>query len=468
MGDGRVLALCFSDRGMDSILVTENSRDWNPISVPAGFLPWSVDITGDRWLIQGWDSGTEDGRTQILFSDDQGAIWTEVVVDIGPVDGTAWVANAIVAGKLIVVVVQSDTWQPGIDPDTYDEVGYEPSVEHAYLFLSDGGPAELVAKFRGWGLAGYGASDGFRMIIGGSNGEQLLYSPDGREWSQTPIDVEVTDSARDENWTADQAGGKFRNERFEGVYGPDQVLTLPDGIGWVVDLAVGPAGVAAVGGPEAPYDYSVDEPDEEITLPDIVVEKDGYELRYNQPEGGITLWDLNKGTAVYVFDAEAVQSEAPPEGVREIEGTRGFTTVEDSFTVVFDDPDTGAELVTFTHEEISAAFMEEDLAIQNAYDPYDFLVGWSRDGTDWAWQTLQEAFGLPMRSEGDDSITEVELAVGHNFVIAKVQTYEFPPSLFEEDAEIAFSDGQTVSDSSPLAAMDGLFHPPRWFIARVG
>ena len=152
MGDGRVLALCFSDRGMDSILVTENSRDWNPISVPAGFLPWSVDITGDRWLIQGWDSGTEDGRTQILFSDDQGAIWTEVVVDIGPVDGTAWVANAIVAGKLIVVVVQSDTWQPGIDPDTYDEVGYEPSVEHAYLFLSDGGPGRIGSQIPRLGL----------------------------------------------------------------------------------------------------------------------------------------------------------------------------------------------------------------------------------------------------------------------------------------------------------------------------
>lgn len=468
VGDGRVLAIVRRFDISSTVLVTDNGTDWTEISKPAYFSPVNIDITGDRWVIQGWDANVPNATTQILISDDQGATWTELLVDLSSIDGTSWIADTIVAEEQIVIVALNDGATPSIDEDADQDLYYETDPSSIHIFLSDGGPAEWVAEFPVWLASGYGASDGFHLIAHGNEGEDyLLYSPDGREWSQTTIDVEVTDSARDGIWTADQTGGEFRNERFEGVYGPDQVLTLPDGIGWVVDLAVGPAGVAAVGGPEAPYEYSVDEPEDGIPLPDIVIEKDGYELRYNQPEGGITLWDLNKGTAVYVFDAEAVQSEAPPEGVREIEGTRGFTTVEDSFMVVFDDPDTGAELVAFTREEISAAFMEEDLAIQNAYDPYDFLVGWSQDGTDWAWQTLQEAFGLPMRSEGDDSITGVELAVGQNFVIAKVQTYELPPPLFEEDPEIAFGVGQSASDSAPLIAMDELFHPPRWFIARV-
>ena len=89
VGDGRVLAMSFVDRGMDSILVTENGREWTPITVPAGFLPWSVDIAGDRWLIQGWDSTLEAPYAQILFSDDQGANWTELPVDLSSLEGTA-------------------------------------------------------------------------------------------------------------------------------------------------------------------------------------------------------------------------------------------------------------------------------------------------------------------------------------------------------------------------------------------
>ena len=197
----------------------------------------------------------------------------------------------------------------------------------------------------------HGASDGFRMIIGGSNGEQLLYSPDGREWSQTPIDVEVTDSARDEIWTADQTDGKFKVERFEGVFGTDQVLTLPNGIGWMNNLAIGPAGVAALG-----------------------------------------------------------VSEVGP-------------------------------------------------AVDSRYDTNESLVGWSPDGIDWEWQTLQEAFGLPESTQNDNSFTEVQVAVGQDFVLAKIQTFEFPEDQF---TPLPASFTPTVSLPEISAS------PHRWFIARVG
>lgn len=457
VGDGRVLALSFVDRGMDSILVTENGTTWTPVTVPAGFLPWSVDITGDRWLIQGFgrDPNMVGDSPHILFSDDQGSNWTQLLVDLRLLAGAAWIVNAVVAGELIVVVAQSDVWQPDSDQGLEDDIAYETSEDRVHLFLSDGGPAELVAGFPGWASGGYGASDGFHLIASDSGEEYLLYSPDGREWTSTPADVEVTDSARKEIWTSDEGYTGYRTERFEGVYGSGQVLTLPEGIGRVPGLAVGPAGVAMVGGPASPFDESAGD----FTMPDIVIEKDGYELRYNQPEGGITLWDVENDAAVYVYDAETLQQEGEFVGVTEVEGALGLD-------VVFHDPETGAELVTFSDEELAAAITEDESGSYSNYNPNEFLVGWSVDGTDWEWQTLQEAFGLPELSEDANSFTEVQVAVGRDFVLAQIQTFEFPEVEFNEDIDVGIGEGQPGSNSAPLTAPTS--SPHRWFIARVG
>ena len=466
VGDGRILAMSFVDRGMDSILVTENGREWTPISVPAGFLTWSVDITGNRWLIQGWDSTLEAPSTQIRFSDDHGANWTEIVVDLASLDGSAWIADAIVAGELIMVVALSDGGPPDAEASLGDDVVWNPSLSHLHIFLSDGGPAELVESLPGWFAGGHGASDGFHLIASDDTGEDyLLYSPDGRLWTRTVVDVEVTDSAFNEIWTSDEGYTEYRIERFEGVYGSGQVLTLPAGIGWVPGLAVGPAGIAMVGGPASPFEGS----DGDFTMPDIVIEKDGYELRYNQPEGGITLWDLEGDSAVYVYDAETIQSldETPPMGVREVEDEQGHVMV------VFDDPETGAELVAFSGERLEAAvteamIKEEGSAAYGEYDPNEFLVGWSVDGIAWQWQTLQEAFGLPERSEDANSFTEVQVAVGQDFVLAQVQNFEFPEADIDEDFNVGVDDGQSGSVPAPLTAPEILASPPRWYIAQVG
>ncbi len=52
-------------------------------------------------------------------------------------------------------------------------------------------------------------------------------------------------------------------------------------------------------------------------LPEFTITKNSFELRYNQPEGSITLWDTNKESAIYTFEAETLQQEALPKGVRE-------------------------------------------------------------------------------------------------------------------------------------------------------
>ena len=461
VGDGRVTVRTEGSDGGSRLLVSENGLDWTEIPIPDGFSPWGVDIAGDRWVIEGWDMYSDEPGIQVLFSDDQGASWSELVIDLGPLDGTAWIGNAFVAGERIVVVALSNSVPLVLEEGAPEDMYYEPSSSRVHVFLSDGGPAELVAEYPGWHTIGYGASDGFHLIVSGPDGHGLLTSPDGRQWSRTTADFEITGSGPDTIWTADQTGGEYRVERFDGVYGPGQVLTQPDEIGWIVDLAVGPAGIAAVGGPEAPYIGSEDE----VGLPDVSIKKDGYELRYNQPEGGITLWDLEEDSAVYVFDAGVVESETPPEGVRAVEEDDG------TVLVVFEDPETGAHLVAFSFLELAAA---TNAATDNAYetdtafDPREFLVGWSADGTDWEWQDPEEVFGVSAFDEDENSFTEIQVAVGRDFVIAKVYTYEFPTAVFDEDAEIGFSDDAPAPTPDYYTTLSSSTSPSRWFIARVG
>lgn len=458
VGDGRVLALSFSDRGSDSLLVTENGVEWIPVRVPAGFSPRAVDVAGDRWVTWGWVPAIEAPSEQILFSDDGGASWTELEIDLDSVTGTARMADAIVAGEVMVVVVESHGEPPHVGGHGQEEHWRDDGRVH--IFVSSGGPADLAVEFPGWYTGGHGASDGFHLIVFSPDGLYLLNSPDGREWASTTVDVEITGIAGDVVWTAHDAEGQLRRERFVGVYGPDLVLTRPDGIGWVVDLAVGPAGVAVVGSRESPYTASGGD----FALPDVRIEKDGYELRYNEPEGGITMWDLTGDIAVYVFDAETLQSEDQPEGTREVENEEGLLVVE------FLDPESGDVLVEFSDEELAAAITDDDnaststyhYASGSAFDRYEFLVGWSPDGTDWQWQTLLEAFGVPSLGASENSFTEVQVAVGRDFILAQVQTHEFPPTGFDEGAETG-----SRPSSAPLTAVDSSTSTPRWFIARV-
>ena len=77
-------------------------------------------------------------------------------------------------------------------------------------------------------------------------------------------------------------------------------------------------------------------------------------------------------------------------------------------------------------------------------------VGWSIDGSAWGWRTISDAFNL---ADSDTEHANVDLAVGTNFVLARVETYEADPSDTTGGGDGAIS----LTPQSP-----------RWFIARVG
>lgn len=492
VGDGRAMVQAVNSDS-HQVMVSANGVDWTAVAMPPDLDPEHIDITGERWLVTGWPTiRMAESIGQALFSDDQGATWTDLSIPLDPAVGneTSSVAAALVAGENMVVAVISRTHPDvasvivarGLVPDkesiqgwisvegdtvsfTRDEssapVSFEMTPEeedliyggtqrHVRLYFSDGGPAELAAEYPGWAAKGYGADDGFHLILINEEGEWLLTSPEGRQWRQSPLvdgdgvpvgqSYSYSGSHQQTIWTAGQTGGDYRIERSEDVYAPPLVAEYPNGIRGVDRLAVGPAGIAVVA--EAGSLPGLD------SIPEMRLAKDGYELRYYEPVGGFTLWDLTADAAVYAFDPSTATGDALPEGVRQVEGDDG------SELLVFYDPDTGAELVAFTEEERESLVLELGNHLgTDAGAPSEQWVGWSADGNDWGWQTLSDAFSLFELTEEERAHITVEVAVGAEFVMALVLTY---------DVEVSAGAGDDDDNATELTP-----HAARWYIATV-
>ena len=496
VGDGRLLVQAYGTDG-DQVMISSNGTDWTAIPMPPFFTPERFDIAGDRWLVTGSSFNGTVPEPRAFFSDEQGATWTDLALDIVSPDETSRVVAATVSGQNMVIATENRIHADiasvivarGLVPDkesirgwtglegstvsfTRDESSPPESFEltpeeedllyggdrdFVRLFHSDGGDAELVAEYQGWDAAGYGATDGIHLLMLATEGTLKLTSPDGRRWSSSPLsttDGVLVDrltnhygSATDTIWTSVGTADHYRVERFDGVYTAPLTAELPEGIVHVNRLSVGPTGIAMVA---APGSF----PDADFGL-NSQVAKDGYELRYNEPEGGFTLWDLTRDAAVYVFDAENEQASMLSEGIQ----PEGIQVVEDSDgapeALTFEDPKTGEHLVSFTREELEPWTNNENLLAAPGIGPQqpEAWVGWSANGADWGWQTLSDAFGLTDLTDVEKVLTNIDLAVGTDNLIARVQVGVVDPS------ETPSDNGDDTYSVSYL--------PPRWFIAAV-
>lgn len=555
VGDGRIIARIAPDTGStgnahvaEKIVVTADGSAWTEVPMPSGIVPGEIDISGGRWLVAGPDVGSDPfsgtpGRA--FFSDDKGANWTELALNLPPnpaptspyVIESSGVTSALVSGENMVLVVSSGRhldlyallegrglvpegklvvgWQsshdssieldlvdgpePGVTPGaadvfrytygsrpveshslTYSELGMtaeerdlfdDPRPGQVLVYSSDGSTVELVATYEGWAWRGLATDEGFILKVG-SPAETILTSTDGRSWSEEPLPGDGYSQ-----WIAGP-GGAIWQLSWDGL----QALSIQrggfteafataatfEGLEPVGFLAVGPAGLIAAANPMPDGIDAL-----HVGVPEGRVAKDGYELRYNEPELGITLWDLEADAAVYVFAPEDVVEDVVsgnlPEGVREISD-------DDGFKVVFEDPETGTELVTFTEEDLAPIFEQavdgatETLTL-GEYEPPELWVGWSADGTAWGWQLLNEAFGI------DKGESWAEFAVGADFVLARVHTIEVARVLGSAGGQggPTETEGSESSGSASGGVSGGVFvwggsaepQPPRWFIGRA-
>ena len=467
LGDGRVLMRAFGDYSDGTVpasrfLVTENGVDWSDVPMPNEVSPVYHDLVGVRWLIAGYDlageispvtGGAEDGNGQVLsqyrafFSDDRGASWTESEFDFSSssieVPPTYeylpfFVSAALTSGENMVIVFQGEDEGEDTGPDSGNGVssGSEEDTREnpkAWIFASDGGAFEQVAEYDGWihgrFIGGsFGTPAGFslqRYVEGGT--EQVparsstLASPGGRIWSETKSASPFALTALGPDgslWRTVWLGTGYGLHRF------DREETLTTEV--VFDNSL-PFGVAA--GPSGLAVNAMTVPGIELfALPDQRITKDGYELRLNEPEGGFTLWDLATGAAVYECGREVLWVIGPASAgsVCEFRYPEDDNAEMDAVVLVFEDGQTGAELVSFTRGELLPTFplwVITGLTIDG--QEQEQWLGWSADGVEWGWQSPADAFGIDPRSEANEAT--VWLAVGDGFVLAQVQYVDNSP-----------------------------------------
>ena len=519
----------------EAIVVTTNGTDWAVVPMPSGIIPDHIDISGDRWVVAGPEAGSDpfDGMLgRAFFSDDEGTTWTELAMGLPPDPAPASpyviehlaVTSALVSEQNMVLVVTTRTnldlyellegrelvpegksvvgWNSsrsgsidfelagagstsgsitlfefGSGSDaietmslTYDELGLTdeeravfegPGFGRVLVYVSDGLTVEMAAEYEGWAWSGVATDEGFALKLTGPR-ETFITSPDGRVWSeQTPLGSSSSMAAAGGTiWHVGSDPFGTLSIRYGRLGEAPTTAATFEGLQPTGDLAVGPAGLITTAVPVSDVMRQM-----ALSSPKGRVAKDGYEVRYNEPEGGVTLWDLDADAAVYVFEAADVMSEQPPEGVREIDGGGSG--------VVFEDPDTGEDLVTFTDEDLAPVFMPAvdgstaPLTLE-AYEAPEIWAGWSADGSAWGWQVMADAFGI------EDGEPWAEFAVGADFVLARVQTIQIPEFLASGQAQAGTStiEGTDASGSAGGQAAiawgtSGEPQPPRLFIARI-
>lgn len=507
LGDGRVVALIRGGSG-DRVAVTGNGTDWTTLAIPDEVFPHRIAVDGDRWLIATSGSNESDpGR--VLVSEDGSETWSDLTVEIGSETGLpqhcverSAIQDALISGDHVVVLLslhrfldieavlverglipagtlahewrRTDevltirlgdpaAWSVPAEDDgnqdeflnvTLEELELTPeqlndcddyASGRVRVYAGNASSVEQVSEYEGGAASAVATRDGFAIVLAAEAGAQWLTSTDGRDWNRIPTTEmghgAVARSSDGTVWLSENRGG-LRISRGD-VNTEPQVVAGFDGLEPVGVLSVGPAGVATTA----------------WALPDALMEflgatsfaKAGYELRLDNRSGSVSLWDLSEGVAIYEFSAEQLQSESLPEGIAEVTGDDG------SLSLVFSDPTTGTELVRFSDSDLVPDTDRLMAAREELFGPLGIppvWLGWSADGDRWGWQGAAEAFGL----DAEEASTAVDLAVGGDFVVARIATFEVAEVLAMTQA--SESGGPSLTGTQPPESWR-----IRWFIA---
>lgn len=495
VGDGRIVALAWGDAG-EQVVVTTDGTTWTAIGMPDGIYPIPhgiypdlADIGGDRWVVGGPDTTDPQHRGRVFFSDDEGATWTELTIDVGSGPGPlppycvghARVTAVLASGDRMVAVVETyadlDLQEllvaSGRAPDRdsilrwrytesalvvylgeetdaesveipFDELGLAPGQPapctgpdglhylRVHILTSGGAGTEPAGLYDGVNTGAISTAEGFFITLRTGAGDLLLTSPDGRTWTEHAVSdqgyVPVTRGPDGAAWRSARTYDSYRIEGLDVGRGPGTVAEF-EGLRPGPILTAGPAGVVTTA---EPISRSGTDSRHEVRIV-----KDGYELRLDQAWGDLALWDLAADVAVYEFAApEIMFRAAPPERIR-------FVTEDDgSGTLVFKDPDTGDDLVAFTAADLERAAAQFPDG-PGTFEPPPTWIGWSAGGAAWGWQNTADAFGI---ETGSTYPAPIELAVGDDFVLARVPVVT----------------GGGEVDPSPPRTSD-----VRWFIAQA-
>ena len=427
VGDGRILTSVPGEEGRQ-VLVTSNGIDWTELPVPEGIDPGHVDISGERWVVTEYDLDSDagdsrDSTKRVFFSDDRGATWNGLLVEVpvaaGPdvpyVMERSTVMAALASGERILIAVAVRT--------EFDMVSLlldqgVISSEEWFSGLSWGGGAVTIEPADPDDPGHERIEVSYETL--GLTDDQLavLEHPfgDGRIWIFISDGSTVELAAEHEGW--DAVGAATADTFALLIEGPqDRFITSYDGRDWR-EISLDPSFVY----PPAPI--GVDEEGRFVVTPWIAraasyvkTLRPGEDPATEAILRGVNLdAGLVVGPAGLAATARTTFLDATNMGSFDADATR--------------DDDTGME----------------------SFGPEATWVGWSPDGTEWEWQTMADAFG----SRG--AWAWAELAVGHDFVLARVGGSDRPPEI----TEVVHPQIGSLTRSQATDAQ-----PERWFIASV-
>lgn len=403
VGDGRVISRAWTDGDGgffgQRIVVSANGKDWTEVPIPGDLFPEQVNLSADRWVVTGRipDVDRSDvGPDRVFFSDDQGATWTEMAIDVpaeasSPYAGRSLRASSVlVSGEQIVLPLLA---LPGFDGQAMlDDLGLLPPGKKVIFSLPtpDGVSFTLIDTD-----APYPYSDLTSVAFSLIATYGALVITDEPDLTYDELDL-----------TYDEVGLTF-DEMFD-LSNPFDVLQtrlyVSDGLSGEVASSLDALISSAAGTGEGFVLIAADDSGETVlSSPDGFVWSEGPPLRPGFFAGTVsadgTIWTVRPGAGRSL----AVQRAAPGEELETVATLHGLR--EPGIPVV---GPAGLVLIA-TAQDVPAPGDESEGPQQ--------WVGWSADGTRWGWQSLADAFGI------DEATAWAEFAVGQDFAIARVATW---------------------------------------------
>ena len=257
--DGKVVITTGAFDGTIAAIVTDDGTNWEALSLPEGFAPLSIDVSGDRWVVFGvppgqplGQFGAEDSPHRVFFSDDRGTTWVEATLGHTATEAaetppdSEWPIDSWVftSGDRMVIATQSQL-ESGLANPARIEV-------RVRLFAGDSPSLSHVAEYEGWIAAATATHDGFALVLRNVDSDtRLLTSSDGLVWSaevlqhwfadETPFGYAV--DADGAVWAEGLTAGGAHITRYRPGEAPAEVAYF-EGVDVLRGMTIGAAGFA--------------------------------------------------------------------------------------------------------------------------------------------------------------------------------------------------------------------------------
>ena len=376
VGDGRVVARAHGESG-SALIITDNGRDWTRVQLPEGVSPNIVDVSGPRWLLTTLEFET---FARIFYSDDEGANWTEVLLEPLPAGATPpTLVDALVSNEHLVVITTGVTDRQGQD-------------QHIRRLISQRDIDSDDAEIGGWALSGNTLCF-FLADRSETGGLDACSDPAGGNASTQDTDPSRYSFELDESELAEL-------DRYRA--GRDQVQVYTSSGGPARPSAAYESWHTTAASDSEGFYIAMTTPTDEL----LITSTDG--LEWSEASIGVEVDGPQMTTRLDDWHVSSYGNGLSVQALSGLPGTEGspITLPGMANLASVDATATAAVAVAYPHTD------DPDGTAQPTP-----RIGWSPNRTDWNWQSPAVAFGLP------DSEASISVALGDGYVFAHVTSF---------------------------------------------